>query len=263
MTGEFNSRPVKSLEMFPPLQELGVDMPQISSDSATTDHRSGGGRFSPVARGMASMLFYDIGLSVLAYFVAELLGASSYGALLAGTVVSGLRVCWVAVRQRRVDPFAVFLLTLFGAGLALSFTTGDPRFVLAKDAATSTTAGLVLVVSCLIKRPLAYYAALRFARSAGGARHEEFRSTAKSAAMRARWSRVSLVWGVSLLVDASLRIAAVYLLPIRAAANVSQVLMVAVYTLLFVWTMVSAKRTEATGRAQAQAQAQAQPQAQA
>ncbi|MEV6115245.1 VC0807 family protein [Streptomyces sp. NPDC052109] len=228
-------------------------MPKISSDpTAATDNRSAGARSHPAARGMASMLFYDIGLSVIAYFVAELLGAGSYVALLAGTVASGLRVCWVAARQRRVDPFAVFLLALFGAGLALSFTTGDPRFILAKDAAMSTTAGLVLVVSCIIGRPLAYYAALRFAHSAGGAQHEEFRSTAKSTALQARWFRVSLVWGVSLLVDASLRIAAVYLLPIGLAANVSQVLMVAVYTLLFVWTLVSARKTEATARAQAQ-----------
>ncbi|MGV9563499.1 VC0807 family protein [Streptomyces sp. NPDC003480] len=229
-------------------------MPQISPDpTASTDNRSSGRRLNPAARGMASLLFYDIGLSVIAYFAAELLGAGNYVALLAGTVASGLRVCWVAVRQRRVDPFALFLLALFGAGLTLSFTTGDPRFILAKDAAMSTTAGLVLVTSCLVKRPLAYYAALRFARSAGGTQHGEFQSTSKSATMRARWFRVSLVWGVSLLVDASLRIAAVYLLPIGLAANVSQVLMVAVYTLLFVWTLVSAKKTEATMRAQAQA----------
>jgi hypothetical protein len=80
-----------------------------------------------------------------ASFLAELLGASDYVALLAGTVVSGLRMLWVAVRQRRLDPFALFLLALFGAGLVLSFFTGDARFILAKDSTMSCTAGLVLV----------------------------------------------------------------------------------------------------------------------
>ena len=80
---------------------------------------------------MVTTLCYDVGLSVLAYFVAELLGASNYVSLLAGTVVSGLRVLWVALRQRRVDPFALFLLTLFGAGLAVSFVAGDARIILA------------------------------------------------------------------------------------------------------------------------------------
>jgi hypothetical protein len=52
---------------------------------------------------MVTTLFYDVGLSVIAYFVAELLGASNYVSLLAGTVVSGLRVLWVAF-QKRVFP---------------------------------------------------------------------------------------------------------------------------------------------------------------
>jgi hypothetical protein len=146
--------------------------------------------------------------------------------LLAGTVVSGLRVLWVALRQRRLDPFALFLLALFGAGLALSFATGDARFILAKDAAGSCTAGLVFLGSCIIKRPIAYYAAQRFARSAGSAQHEEFQATAQSDMMRARWYRVSLVWGIALLLDVSLRVAAIHLLPIRLAANSSLTLRV-------------------------------------
>jgi hypothetical protein len=193
---------------------------------------------------MVTTLFYDVGLSVIAYFVAELLGASNYVSLLAGTVVSGLRVLWVALRQRRLDPFALFLLALFGAGLAVSFATGDARFILAKDAAGSCTAGLVFLGSCIIKRPVAYYAAQRFARSAGSAQHDEFQATAQSGLMRARWYRVSLVWGIALLLDVSLRVAAIYLLPIRLAANLSQVLMVTVYTLLMLWTIFSAKRQE-------------------
>ena len=108
---------------------------------------------------MVVSLLADVGLPVLAYFAAELLGASSYASLLTGTVVAGLRTVWVAIRERRLDVFASFLLVLFGVGFALTFVTGDVRFVLAKDAATSATAGLVFLVSCLTNRPLAYYAA--------------------------------------------------------------------------------------------------------
>ncbi|WP_234392386.1 VC0807 family protein [Streptomyces sp. WM6378] len=216
-----------------------------SSKSAATAPRR---RLDPSMRAMASTLFYDIGLSVIAYFVAGLFGASNYLALLLATVVAGLRTLWVVLRQRRLDPFALFLLTLFGSGLALSFTTGDPRFVLAKDAAGSFTAGLVFVGSCVIGRPLAYYAALRFARSAGSARHDEFRSSANTSAMRARWFRVSLIWGISLLIDAGLRIAAVYLLPVGPAANVSQALMLAVYGPLTLWTVHSARKAQAAAR---------------
>jgi hypothetical protein len=224
-------------------------MPSNTSDPATaTGRQPGGGLRSPVVRAMANTLFYDIGLSVIAYFAAELLGASNFLALLAGAVVSGLRTLWVALRHGRLDPFAFFLLVLFGVSLALSFVTGDPRFILVKDAAQSCTAGLVLLGSCLVKRPLAYYAALRFARSAGDAAHVQFQADARTAAMRARWFRVSLVWGIALLVETGLRIVAVYLLPIGVAANVSQVLVVTVFSLLFLWTVVTAKRAQPAPR---------------
>jgi len=220
-------------------------MPSIAPDQATTGSRKIAGS---AARGLVGMLFFDVGLPVLAYFAAELLGASTYAALLTGTVVAGLRMLWVAVHQRRLDPVALFLLAMFGAGLALTFLTGDARFVLAKDSAMACAAGLVLVVSCLVKRPIAFYAAQRLARSAGSGRHEEFQAGAGTEAMRARWVRVSLVWGFSLLAEAGLRITAIYLLPIGVAANVSQALMVAMYAGLLLWTVVTAKKSSAAAR---------------
>jgi hypothetical protein len=229
--------------VFLRLDQLGVHMSPTSPDPTTSNETSSRGqRSNPVARAMVRTLFYDIGLSVIAYFVAELCGASNYLALLAGTVVAGLRMVWVAARQRRLDPFALFLLAMFGASLVMSFITGDPRFILAKDATQTFTAGLVLVGSCVIKRPLAYYAAQRFARSAGSAQHEQFQATAQTAAMRARWFRVSLVWGTALLSDAVVRIAAIYLLPIGFAANFSQILVITVIGLLILWTFHTAKK---------------------
>lgn len=54
----------------------------------------------------------------------------------------------------------------------------------------SATAGLVFLGSCLIKRPLAYYAAQRFARSAGPAQYERFQVAARTGDMWPRWFRV-------------------------------------------------------------------------
>ena len=189
-------------------------------------------------RNMVLSLLGDVGLPVAAYFAAELLGAGTFRSLLAGTVVAGLRTSWVAIRERRLDVFATFLLVLFGAGFVLTFVTGDVRFVLAKDATTSATAGLVFLGSCIINRPLAYYAARRFAGPAG---REEFDARADTPISRKRWYRVSLVWGAGLLIDAALRIACIYLLVPGIAANVSQALMVTAYTLLIGYTIYTAK----------------------
>ncbi len=196
---------------------------------------------SPVRRVMTTLAL-DLGLPVVAYFAAEALGASTFVSLLVGTVASGLRLGWVAVRQRRLDAFSTFLLVVFGAGLVLSFVTGDVRFMMVKDCATSAVVGLTMVISCLIGRPLAYYAALRMAGADG---RERILATAQDDQLRKRWYRVSLVWGLALLADTALRIAIIYLLPVHTAANVSQVLMIVVYTLLFGWTVRNARRANA------------------
>jgi hypothetical protein len=200
-------------------------------------------RRAPSAIGiMVLSLLGDIGLPIAAYFVAELCGFSTYVSLLAGTAVAALRMAWVGIRERRLDAFSLFLVAIFGVGFVLTFVTGNVQFVLAKDATTSATAGLVFLGSCIINRPLAYYAAKRFAGAAGS---DEFTATADTAIMRKRWYTVSLVWGVGLLTDAALRIACIYLLAPDVAANVSQGLMVTAYTLLISWTVYTAKKHSA------------------
>jgi hypothetical protein len=190
-----------------------------------------------IGRALIGTLALDVGLPVAAYFGANLAGASSYQALLIGTVVSGVRVLWGVARQRRVEPFALFLLLMFGASLALAFVSGDARLLLAKDAATSLLAGLVMAGSCAVRKPFAFYAAQRMARSSG--RIEQFRAAAKVPGAQARWYRLSLVWGVGLLVDSLLRVAAIYLLPVHLAADLSQILLIAVYVGLVPWTLLT------------------------
>jgi hypothetical protein len=204
-----------------------------------TEEKTGRSLRNPAAKAMLKTFFWDFGPAVIVYFAAQLFGASTYAALLAATVVSGARVVWVAIRQRRLDPFALFLLIMFGVGLVLTFATGDVRFVLAKDSATSAAAGLVMVGSCVIGRPLVYYAAKRMAKASG---QPDFDATAQTAQMRQRWYRVSLVWGCGLLAESALRILGIYLLPLGLAADLSQVLMIVAIGALLLWTFRSAKR---------------------
>jgi hypothetical protein len=71
----------------------------------------------------------------------------------------GARLVWAAVRNRRVDPFALFLMVLFGVGLALTFITGDARFAVLKDSLTSFLAGIFFLGSCalpLLRVPLVF-----------------------------------------------------------------------------------------------------------
>ena len=216
------------------------DLPVERSDSGAA--RPGAGR---LPRQLVMSMAWDIGPSVAAYYGARALGCTEYVSLLAGTVASALRLGWVAVRDRRLDPFALFLMVLFGVGLALTFVTGDARFVLVKDSLTSLLAGGFFLGSVALRRPLTYYAAQRF--SGGAARAGLVAQYTADPAFRRRFYVSSLVWGGGLTLESLLRIPMVFLLPIDTAVGASNVLMIAAYGLLISWTVRSTKRASAEG----------------
>ena len=195
---------------------------------------------STVVRRMVTSLTWDLGPSVAAYYGAQAFGCSHYVSLLAGALASAARLALIAVRNRRIDPFALFLMVLFGLGLALTFVTGDVRFALLKDSLTSFLAGLFFLGSCAVHRPMAYSAAQRFAGPAGAT---ELRARYADPLVRRRYYLSSLVWGGGLLLESLLRIPLVFLLPFNLAVAGSNVLMVVTYTVLITWTIRSLKHT--------------------
>lgn len=182
-------------------------------------------------------LFLDAGLAVLAYGVARLLGFSPFVGLVAGTVVAGLRVTWVVIRQRRLDPFAVFMLGIFVLGLVLSLVTGSPRFLLVKESFGTGAAGLAFVLTCLRGKPLAYHASQRVAAPTVAERDQWAQLWVDEPIFRRRFRTMSLVIGGALLVEALVRIPLIYALPIDAMAVLSPLLTPVVVTLTSIWAV--------------------------
>ena len=98
-----------------------------------------GPHFSP--RLMVRGLAWDVGLPLVAYYALHFLGASDWVALLTASCAAALRIVWAAVRDRRLNLFAVVMLVVFGVGLALAFVGGDPRFLLLKDSFVTGAVG--------------------------------------------------------------------------------------------------------------------------
>jgi hypothetical protein len=189
-------------------------------------------------------LLWDVGLALAAYFVAHWLGASDYVALLAGSIVALLRVGYVAVRSRKFDVFAAVMLGVFLVGLALSFLTGDAKFLLVKESFGTGIAGLAFLVSCFVGRPLIYHAALR-TKEGDPAGIEEFeRKWTDQPAFRRNLRILSAGWGAGLLADAIVRIPLVLALDTSTAVTVSTVLFVTTMVLLSVWTAAFVKRAQ-------------------
>jgi hypothetical protein len=110
------------------------------------------------------MLLAEGGLPVLTYYGMHAVGISDFRALLAATVLAGLRLAFMALCNRRLDGFAAFLMAVFAVGSALPFATGDVRFMLARISIGATVAGLIFLGACMIGWPMSLYAAQRFLR---------------------------------------------------------------------------------------------------
>jgi hypothetical protein len=190
-------------------------------------------------------LFWDVGLSLAAYFVAHWLGASDYVALLAGSVMALLRVLWVAARSRKFDLFAAVMLGVFVVGLVLSFVTGSPKFLLVKESFGTGLAGLAFIGSCFVGRPLIYHAALRMQEGDPAQAAEFERKWTDLPGFRRNFRVMSAVWGAGLLFDAVARIPLVLALSTSAAVTASTVLFVTTMVLLAVWNVRFVKRIQA------------------
>jgi hypothetical protein len=187
-------------------------------------------------------LFWDIGLSLVAYYGLRALGASPYVALLGGTVTAGLRILYVWLRARRFDGFAAFMLAEFGVGLGFALLTGDARFLVAKESFSTAVAGLIFLATCGFGRPMIWHAAVRFQPAA---RAELERLWRDSPGFRRTFLVLTAGWGGGMLAEAAARVVVAYTLPVDAAAGLSQVLRFGTLGLLVLWTLATVGRGRA------------------
>lgn len=87
------------------------------------------------------------------YYGARYLGAGALNALLISTVVSGLRVGYAALRIRRLDPIAAFLLAADGVTLAVGLLSQSPVTTMFGQHIPGIVFGVFLIASLIRNRP--------------------------------------------------------------------------------------------------------------
>ena len=205
---------------------------EVAPEAASSEGEDGGDRRRSPMRSMV----YDVVPSVATYYGLRLLGADPYVALLGATAVAALRLLYVLWIDHTFDRFAAFMVVIFAIGLALSFVTGDARFLLMKDSVTTAVSGLIFGVSWLLGRPLMLTAVQRFGASSAAEALEMEQWWRTDAVFRHMIGVMSAVWCVGLIGEAAVRIPLIYLLPIDVMAGLSTVLSIGILGGLFVWT---------------------------
>lgn len=188
-----------------------------------------------IVRGLA----WDVGMPMVGFYVMFLAGVSVWVALLTATSAAAARVVWVVARDRMLNMVATLSLLVYGVGLAMSFISGDARFLLLKSSVmTATVAMTFLVTAALGRRPLTLAAEQSWAPDRATEIAEEYRTDPD---VRHRHRVCSTVWGLGMLAEAIGRIPLIYLLPIPVMVGLSTALLLGTIGVLLVWNVFYVK----------------------
>ncbi|MEU6216549.1 VC0807 family protein [Streptomyces sp. NPDC047022] len=181
-------------------------------------------------------LIVDVALPLGAYYLCkDALGMSTFAALAWSSVVPAVRTVWSAAVERKINALAGLILAVNTVGLLLGFVSGDPRLMLIKDSAVSSTVGIGILVSVALGKPMMTEGMKPFLVKGEAAKEAAWeRLMAGSPSFRRSERLFSLVWGVVLLGECVVRIVGAYTLPVDTMVWLGTVIMIGAMALGFV-----------------------------
>ncbi|MEV0093389.1 VC0807 family protein [Streptomyces sp. NPDC050738] len=160
-------------------------------------------------------LIVDAAVPMAGYYLLKHEGMSTVAALAWSSVVPAARTIWSLLQARRLNGLAALMLVVNLVGLALTFLTGDPRLMLAKDSAVSSTVGIGILVSVGLGRPMMSAGLKPWLVKADSVKSEAWdRLSAGSDRFRRIENLFSVVWGTALLAECVVRVVGAYTIPV-------------------------------------------------
>ncbi|MEU8034730.1 VC0807 family protein [Streptomyces sp. NPDC049099] len=165
-------------------------------------------------------LILDMAVPLGSYYVfKDAFAMSTFAALAWSSVVPALRTVWGLVKERRTNALAGLILAVNVVSLLMTFVSGDPRLMLAKDGAVSSTVGIGILLSVRLGRPMMTAGVKPFLVKGDAAKEAAWtRLTSGAAAQSAAFLRkeraYSAVWGLALLAECVARVVGAYTIPV-------------------------------------------------
>lgn len=152
-----------------------------------------------------------LGAPLVLFYVLTGSGAGETTALAVGTVPPLLGALWTAVRHRRTDGFSLTVLAVMALGLLAALISGDPRDVLIRGALLSLPAGVAMLASLRLRRPVTF----RATRALLPHRAERMdRMWETDPRLRGAYRAITIMWGSVLLAEGGLRVLMAHTLPV-------------------------------------------------
>src|SRR5215467_8626516 len=188
---------------------------QATADHAGAADPRSADRRSDLAAALRPLLI-DIGIPVGTYYLLrDAIGLSLWLSLALSSVGPAVRSIGGLMAERKLNLLAVLMLAVNLAGIAVSFLTGDPRAMIAKDSAISSVIAFAILGSVLLRRPL-MSAGLKPFMTKGEPRRSAAwdRLSAASPQFRRLELVFSTIWGVALLAECLAHLVGAYTLPV-------------------------------------------------
>ncbi|WP_143517437.1 VC0807 family protein [Pseudonocardia sp. MH-G8] len=166
-------------------------------------------------------------------------GVDQWPALMLGLVAPAAKAVHSVVTKRRIDMLAGLVVTVLLLSVALSFLTGSPRTLLARDGWITAMAGIWILLT-LLRTPY-YLSALQLFTS--GSLREQINAAWRDTPAFRRVVRVgTMTWGFALLLDAATTVILAYTMPIDSVPLIGALKLVAVIILAEVCSQVYFRR---------------------
>ncbi|MFD7692075.1 VC0807 family protein [Streptomyces sp. NPDC059374] len=204
-----------------------------TTEVSTTEKSATGGRNRRLRNFLP--LIIDVAVPLGAYYLLKNgFGMSTLMALALSSVVPAVRTGWSVWRAREVNGMAALILVVNVVSLLLSFVAGDPRLMMAKDSAISSTIGIGIIVSVVLGRPMMTAGMKPWVVKGDAGREAAWaRLQGGSARFRRAERMFSLVWGVVLLAECVVRVVGAYTLPVDTMVWLGNVIMIVAMVLGF------------------------------
>lgn len=178
--------------------------------------------------GQIGMIVTDLVVPVAGYYILRGFGVDQILALVLAGSPTVLVIAYRAILQRRLNALGIFVLIVLAGSVALSFITGSPRFLLAKEGWFTGAIGVVFLVSLRFKRPLALTFARTLIQPTPLAEklnlHKWDEHWAHDRSFRRVWNVTTVLWGVGMIGDAVARVVMAYSLPVDVVPALAGVL---------------------------------------
>jgi hypothetical protein len=171
-------------------------------------------------------LLIDVGVPVGSYYLLHgAFGLSVWLSLALSSVGPAVRAIAAVAAERKLNVLALLMLAVNLAGIAVSFLTGDPRAMIAKDSLVSSVIAIAILASVAARRPLMSAGLRPFLTKGVPQRTAAWeRLSACSARFRRLEMAFSAIWGLLLLADCAARLIGAYTLPVTTMVWLSTVL---------------------------------------